>query len=155
MSRSEFDDVVKRFKREQYEIKIEPSEFKMSSYNQLMGHIGLELDSLRLLRQKCTQVELKAEEKMLRDWEDSKQKSNGVMIPEDETLTKVSIDTISNVWKVHVEKGNVVKKGDVVAILEAMKMEISIHSPVDGKVEAVLKSPGDLAEAGDTLLLLR
>lgn len=120
-----------------------------------MKEVGSELESLRALRQKCTQIELEAEAKLYEEWEVSRQKASEVTIGEDENLIKVSIGTTSNVWKLNVQEGDIVKQGDVVVVLEAMKMEITLRSPAAGKVEAVLKNPGDLAEAGDTIMLLR
>lgn len=155
VSREEFDDIVQHFRREQYEIKIEPAHFDMTAYSRLMKEVGSELESLRALRQKCTQIELEAEAKLYEEWEVSRQKASEVTIGEDENLIKVSIGTTSNVWKLNVQEGDIVKQGDVVVVLEAMKMEITLRSPAAGKVEAVLKNPGDLAEAGDTIMLLR
>jgi biotin carboxyl carrier protein len=42
-----------------------------------------------------------------------------------------------------VQPGDAVKAGDVVVILEAMKMENSLEAPVDGVVEAVRFKKGD------------
>ena len=48
-------------------------------------------------------------------------------------------------------EGARVKKGDVVLILEAMKMEHAIRAPGDGTVARVLFGEGDLVEAGAVL----
>ena len=45
--------------------------------------------------------------------------------------------------------------GDVLAVVEAMKMEIAIESDEDGVVEEVLCSPGDAVSAGSAIVLLR
>ena len=50
--------------------------------------------------------------------------------------------------------GQAVKKGDVVAVLEAMKMENEIVAPSDGTVASVNVSAGDSVEAGATLVTL-
>ncbi|CAI6019138.1 unnamed protein product, partial [Clonostachys chloroleuca] len=93
VSREEFDDIVQHFRREQYEIKIEPAHFDMTAYSRLMKEVGSELESLRALRQKCTQIELEAEAKLYEEWEVSRQKASEVTIGEDENLIKVSIGT--------------------------------------------------------------
>lgn len=50
--------------------------------------------------------------------------------------------------------GTAVKKGDVILILEAMKMENDVVAPEDGTVESINVSAGDAVEAGDVLATL-
>jgi oxaloacetate decarboxylase alpha subunit len=59
-----------------------------------------------------------------------------------------------NVIKVKVAPGQVVKAGDVVMILEAMKMETEVRSPAAGTVASVAVKAGDAVQVGDTLLSL-
>jgi biotin carboxyl carrier protein len=53
---------------------------------------------------------------------------------------------------VPVQAGQAVKKGDVLLILESMKMQNELRSPRDGSVERVRVSAGDRVEKKDTLL---
>ena len=55
---------------------------------------------------------------------------------------------------VKVDAGKAVKKGEVLLILEAMKMENEIVAPQDGTVASVNVSVGDQVESGDTLATL-
>lgn len=55
---------------------------------------------------------------------------------------------------VNVQEGASVKKGQVLLILEAMKMENEIMSPRDGVVGAVLTSKGSSVNTGDALVAL-
>jgi pyruvate carboxylase subunit B len=59
------------------------------------------------------------------------------------------------VLKVSVSRGAVVKKGDTLLVLEAMKMENPIHSPVDGKVIEIFVDTGDVVRNGDVLLVVQ
>lgn len=47
-----------------------------------------------------------------------------------------------NLWQVQVETGSAVKAGDVLVILESMKMEIPLTAPRDGVVREVRVQPG-------------
>ena len=59
-----------------------------------------------------------------------------------------------NIFKVNVKPGDVVASGDVVIILEAMKMETEVRAASDGTVSAVKVSEGDSVSVGDTLIEL-
>ncbi|MDP2506235.1 sodium-extruding oxaloacetate decarboxylase subunit alpha [Oceanobacter sp. 3_MG-2023] len=56
-----------------------------------------------------------------------------------------------NVWKVLVDTGDQVEEGDVVVILEAMKMETEVRAPRAGTVTGVSAKEGVSVKVGDTL----
>ncbi|MFT4764629.1 MAG: oxaloacetate decarboxylase alpha subunit [Oleispira sp.] len=56
-----------------------------------------------------------------------------------------------NIWKVLVQPGQQVAEGDVVVILEAMKMETEIRAPKAGTIGSVTTSEGASVKVGDTL----
>ncbi len=56
--------------------------------------------------------------------------------------------------QLHVARGDKVKRGDTLLVLEAMKMEHSILAPADGVVESLDYVVGDLVEEGVALLSL-
>ncbi|BAI80742.1 pyruvate carboxylase [Deferribacter desulfuricans SSM1] len=56
--------------------------------------------------------------------------------------------------KIFVKEGDEVKKGDLLVITEAMKIETKINANCDGKVEELLLHEGDKIEAGDLILKL-
>lgn len=59
------------------------------------------------------------------------------------------------ILKVNAAAGQAVKKGDVLCILEAMKMENEILAPRDGVVAAALVQKGTTVNAGDGLIALQ
>lgn len=59
-----------------------------------------------------------------------------------------------NILKVNVSNGQAVKKGDVLVILEAMKMENEILAPSDCVVASVNVVPGTTVEAGAVICTL-
>ena len=59
-----------------------------------------------------------------------------------------------NIFKVNVKPGATVQDGDVVIILEAMKMETEVRAPRMGTVQAVNVREGDAVAVGDILLSL-
>ncbi len=59
-----------------------------------------------------------------------------------------------NILDVKVSAGTAVKKGDVLLILEAMKMENEIMAPCDGTVTAVNVQKGATVESGTVLCVI-
>jgi len=56
------------------------------------------------------------------------------------------------VQRVLVEEGDEVSAGQVLVLLEAMKMELSVVAPAAGIVSAVLVAAGELVAAGQRLI---
>ena len=53
----------------------------------------------------------------------------------------------------HTETGATVARGDVLLVLEAMKVQMRLTAPRDGIVERVLAGPGDLVDDGADLVV--
>ena len=63
----------------------------------------------------------------------------------------VTADMASVVWLVTVSEGDEVEPGQEILVLESMKMEIPVLSPMAGVVADLPVGEGDVIEAGDTL----
>ncbi len=72
--------------------------------------------------------------------------------PKAKDLGDISSPMPGKVVSVKVSRGEKVKKGDVLLIVEAMKMENEIHSPVDGVVEEVYVREGDQVNPDECLI---
>ena len=59
-----------------------------------------------------------------------------------------------NVLQVKVSVGQAVKAGDVLVIIEAMKMENEVAAPSDGVVKQIVANKGAVVATGDTLLVI-
>ncbi len=53
-----------------------------------------------------------------------------------------------------VQQGQMVKAGDILLSLEAMKMETALRAPRDGKVSEILIFPGQPVEAKDLIMII-
>ncbi len=68
--------------------------------------------------------------------------------------TPVVAPMVGKVISVDVKVGDKVKKNDVVAVIEAMKMHVKIFSPADGEVQEIKVSPGQQVNRNDVLVTL-
>ena len=68
--------------------------------------------------------------------------------------TAVNSPMPGNIFKVECSVGQAVKAGDVLVVLEAMKMEIEVSAPVDGTVKAVSAVVGTAVNTDDLLVTI-
>ena len=68
--------------------------------------------------------------------------------------TPVTAPLPGNVLSVKVSQGATVKEGDVLLVIEAMKMENEVAAPCDGTVKQILVSQGQMVATGDTLIVI-
>ena len=67
---------------------------------------------------------------------------------------EVGATVSGNVWKITKNVGDKVAKGEVVAILEAMKMEIDVEAPVDGTIKSFLVTQSEAVEEGQVIAII-
>ncbi len=67
---------------------------------------------------------------------------------------KVNAPMPGTILKVNVSQGQAVKEGEVLCVLEAMKMENEILSPKAGTVSQVIVAKGSSVNTGDTLVVI-
>ena len=74
--------------------------------------------------------------------------------PPDTDDTPIAATTPATVTAVKVAPGQTVARGDTLVVLEAMKMEIPLRAPRDGRVTAVRCTQGDQVDPGVPLIEL-
>jgi len=72
----------------------------------------------------------------------------------DPGLTEVTAQVPGNVWKIVKNPGDDVEEGEVIMILEAMKMEIDITSPKAGKIAKINVATNQAVQEGQILALV-
>lgn len=68
--------------------------------------------------------------------------------------TEVTSEVIGSVWKVEKAKGDAVAEGELIMILESMKMEIPVEAPVAGTLTEINVAPEDSVEEDQVLCLI-
>ena len=66
-------------------------------------------------------------------------------------LFKVTSETAGTIYRIEKNAGNTVDEGDVILILESMKMEIEILAEKKGIIKGFLVEEGDLVQEGQHL----
>ncbi len=69
-------------------------------------------------------------------------------------MGQVLSEMVANVWKVLVKPGDSVTEGDVLVILESMKMEIPVEAPETGTVATVAVTEGGVVQEGDVIAVI-
>lgn len=69
-----------------------------------------------------------------------------------ESAEELNAPLAGTIWKIQVNAGQAVSEGDVVLILEAMKMETEIRASKSGVIQQVYINEGDAVEVGESLL---
>ena len=59
-----------------------------------------------------------------------------------------------NIFKVHVQPGDIVEEGQPLIVVEAMKMETAIAAPKAGTITGVFVAEGDAVAVGDQLVAI-
>ncbi|MBI9065728.1 MAG: biotin/lipoyl-binding protein [Salinivirgaceae bacterium] len=76
----------------------------------------------------------------------------GTIKKKDASAYKVKAPLPGSIFKLHVSVGDTVKKGDVLLVMEAMKMENNILSEKEGVVKSIKVAVGDAVLQEDVLL---
>ena len=144
------------FPRGKVSLQIENTEFDLANYNNFLHQ---QKDSIAAFKSQ-QQAAFDAERER---WRAAGQDVSHVEEPPpvvvsaalaaDESAVVSSVP--GSLWQVAVQPGDTVQAGDVVAVVESMKMEIPLQSEVSGKVMRVLCEPGAPLSAGQTLLVIR
>ena len=69
-------------------------------------------------------------------------------------MAKVAAHITGTVVKVEKKPGDVVLEGEAILVLESMKMEMPLESPVGGKVKEILCAEGQAVSEGDILAVV-
>ena len=69
-------------------------------------------------------------------------------------MAEVKAELVGNLWKIVVEVGQSVDEDDTLMILESMKMEIPITTPISGTVTQILVAEGQVVQEGQTVAVV-
>ncbi len=156
VSASDLLQIRRDFPLGRYELRIEDSELALADYQDFLSEEAEGIDAFRTQQRAAFDAERQR-------WIASGQahyESEDVVaeLGDDAPLAagqhSIESHIAGNLWQVQVEAGNAVKAGDVLVILESMKMEIPLTAPRDGVVREVRVQPGSPVRAGQRVVVL-
>lgn len=70
-------------------------------------------------------------------------------------MAQITSTMAGSIFKINVNVGDQVESGQVVIVLESMKMEIPLEAEVAGEVAEINAGEGDFVNEGDVLITLK
>lgn len=67
---------------------------------------------------------------------------------------EIKSEVAGTVWKVEKAAGESVQREDVLIIIESMKMEIPITTPIDGQIVKIVVAEGDQVSEGQVIAIV-
>lgn len=153
----ELHEIREKFLYGKYPLTIENKTFKLKEYKEFLKENEKESNYFQTKRKQAFEDErLMWKEKGL-DSFDTKVEAvveKNVLVLEDDEEAIESIMS-GNIWKIEVKIGDIVKAGEVLVILESMKMEVDIEATISGTVSQILFKEGDNIESGNVLVVIK
>ncbi len=156
VSADELLQIRRDFPLGRYPLRIEHSELDLADYQAFLAREAEQIEAFRRHQQAAFEAERQrwiasgqahfdSEEVLAELGEDA---------PLDAGQHAVESHIAGNLWQVQVEAGSTVKAGDVLVILESMKMEIPLLAPHDGVVREIRVQPGSPVRAGQRVVVI-
>ena len=155
VSHEELADARAGFPHGAYPMRIEETEFSYSRYASELAANAPAIAGMKLRQQRAFDAERQR-------WKDEGLDSfiaddagnGGIEGDIPAGCFGVASTVPGNIWKILVANDALVAVGDPVAIIESMKMEISINAPVAGRVRELRGAPGRNVRTGDVIVVL-
>ncbi|MEB6377550.1 urea carboxylase [Leclercia adecarboxylata] len=156
VSADELLTIRRDFPLGRYPLRIEHTSLKLAEYQQFLTDEAPEIEAFRAHQQGAFNAE---RERWIANGQ-AHFDSSDVLADEGEDAPlqpgQAGIDSpvSGNLWQVSVEVGSTVREGDVLVVLESMKMEIPLLATRDGIVSQVRVQPGSPVRAGQCVVVL-
>lgn len=151
VAEAELDQFRADFANGVAEIKIEETEFDFAAYTQFLENEKDSIATFKAQQQQAFTTEVER-------WKDEFDAPVEIEMCVDNTdysdYLPLNASMTGNIWKIFVETGQTVKKGETIAIIEAMKMELPVYADDDGIVKAIICRAGQTVYRGEPLVYM-
>ena len=145
------------FPHGKFQLNIDETRFSLKDYNQFLKQEFASINNFKTKQQAAFDVE---RERWIASGQANYKQEAEIDAVDTQALEisigqqVVSSHVAGNLWQINVSEGDVVQEGDVLMIVESMKMEISIIASCSGKISKVLRKAGGAVFAGQNLILI-
>lgn len=157
VSEAELLQMREDFPRGKFKLWIEPATFRLDDYLAFIKKNAAEITTFKSGQQAAFDAERERwqalgvadfshEVELADDSEDE------VQLGEHHEVANSHIH--GSVWQIDVQEGNHVEEGQILMVLESMKMEIAVHAGKSGVVSHILCSPGTQVKPGQRLIVI-
>jgi len=158
VSEDELAQMREDFPRGKFQLKVEQTTFSLADYNKFLADNAAGIQTFKATQQAAFDEE---RERWIASGQANYQHDEGEAIDEQggelaltDSESLVESHVHGSVWQVEVAEGQQVKAGDVLVVLESMKMEIAVHAEHAGTVARLLCQPGAQVAPGQPLLVI-
>ncbi len=158
VSQAELEQLREDFPRGRFQLEVEQTTFSLRDYNAFLADNA---DSIAAFKQR-QQAAFEAERERWiasgqADYEHHEaevidEQGDELALGDKESL--VASHVHGSVWQMEVEQGQAIEEGEVLVVLESMKMEIAVHAEHAGTVSRLLCQPGAQVTPGQALLVI-
>ncbi|GCB01981.1 urea carboxylase [Sulfuriferula multivorans] len=154
VSETELNQLREDFREGRASIRIEDAVFDLAQYDAFLRDNAESIADFQVHQQAAFKAEIAHWQTYATETAVHDDEPDVAPLLEDSAGHIVASDISGSIWKLLIEAGSVVKAGDPLLIVEAMKMEFSVYSPVDGTVCALHCRAGKQVTAGDALVVI-
>ncbi|SKC87991.1 urea carboxylase [Burkholderia sp. YR290] len=139
-----------------YPLKIEETELSLADYQAFLEREADDIAQFRTRQQAAFQAERQRwhEAGSNEDTLEPPVAAGAEIAPLTDGQIAVDSEIAGNLWQVRVEPGATVEAGDVLLVIESMKMEISVIAPCAGTVGEIHVAPGSPVRAGQRVIVI-
>ena len=138
-------------------IKVTHETFKLKDYNQFLSQESASINAFKTNQQTAFNAERErwiasGQANYSQESEQDNASDQALTVPAGHAVAKSHV--AGNLWQIKVGEGDIVAEGDVLVIVESMKMEITVTAPCSGKIARLICAEASPVAAGQALLLI-
>lgn len=140
------------------QLKIEETTFSLSEYNQFLNQESVSINAFKTKQQAAFNAEREhwvatGQANYSQENEQDNANDHALEIPVGHSVAKSHV--AGNLWQIKVAEGDVVTEGDVLMIIESMKMEIAVTAQCSGRISRLICAEASPVCAGQALLIIK
>ncbi len=148
----ELDDARDKFLHGKYSLRIEEQTFSLPEYRAFCAANAASIDAFQLTQRAAFAAE-RADwaAKGLNTFEETEPEPAPDEMPLPPGARGIAAPVPGSIWQVLVQAGDAIRAGDVIMIIESMKMEVQVRCSASGTIQDIIGTKGQVVRAGQRL----